>query len=172
MDNPLLYKLVEEVRQQGRFAQFAYQNLRTSLAGLDSERVFFYVHAFLAHVANLSRLLWPVRPESKGRGDQLRTELKIGEHSPLRLADFRRHVDQFDERLEDWASAHPSYVDMNVMPQGTISNFKQDVFQRNLDPDTLQFWFREDACDLRVLAEELRQLTTAVDSWQKTHHAW
>jgi hypothetical protein len=174
MDNQLLYKLVEEVRQQGRFAQFAFQNMRTSLAGLDSEKVFFYVHALIAHVSNISRLLWPVRPESKARGDQLRAELKVGDNSPLRLADFRQHVDRFDERLEDWASAleHRNYVDMNIMPQGTISDFKQDAFQRNLDPDMLQFWFRGDLCYLRALSDELRKLDSAVESWLRTHHFW
>ncbi len=174
MDNQLLYKLVEEVRQQGHFAQFAFQNVRNSLAALDSERVFFYVHALIAHLSNISRLLWPARPESKERGDQLRAELKVDERSPLRLADFRQHVDRFDECLEDWASAleHRNYVDMNIMPQGTISNYKQDAFQRNLDPDRFQFWFRGDACDLRALADELRKLDAAVESWLKTHHSW
>lgn len=174
MDAQLLYKLVEEVRQQAHFAQFAFQNIRNSLVGLDSERAFFYVHGLIAHVCNISRLLWPARPESQARGDQLRAELKIEQKSALRLADFRRHVDQFDERLEDWASAleHRNYVDMNIMPQGTISNFKQDAFQRNLDPDTFQFWFRGDACNLRELADELRKLDSAVESWLKTHHPW
>jgi hypothetical protein len=63
-------------------------------------------------------------------------------------------------------------VDMNIMPQGTISNYKQDAFQRNLDPDTFQFWFRGDACNLRALADELRKLDSAVESWLKTHHFW
>ncbi len=174
MDNQLLYKLVEEVRQQDHFAQFAFQNVRNSLAALDAERVFFFVHALIAHVANISRLLWPARPESKERGDRLRAELKVDEKSALRLAGFRQHVDRFDESLEDWAAVpeHRNYMDMNIMPQGTISNYKQDAFQRNLDPDMLQFWFRGDACDLRALADELRKLNSAVESWLKTHHFW
>jgi hypothetical protein len=90
MDKQLLYKLVEEVRLQGQFAHFAFQNVRNSLVGLDSERVFFYVHAFIAHASNISRLLWPARPESKDRGDQLRAELKVDDKSPLRLVEFRR----------------------------------------------------------------------------------
>jgi hypothetical protein len=174
MDNQLLYKLVEEVRQQAHFAQFAFQNVRDNLVASDSERVFFYVHALIAHVANISRLLWPARPESKERGDQLRAELKVDESSPLRLAGFRQQVDQFDERLEDWASAleHRNYMDMNIMPLGTISNYKQDTFQRNLAPERFQFWFRGDACDLRALAEELRKLDSAVEAWLRTHHFW
>ena len=138
------------------------------------KRVFFYVHAFLGCVGNLSRLLWPIRAESKARGDQLRADLKVDENSPLRLADFRQQLDQFDERLEDWASAleHRNYVDMNIMPQGTISNYKQDAFHRNLDPDTFQFWWRGDPCNLRALADELRKLDGAVESWLKSHHSW
>jgi hypothetical protein len=174
MDNQLLYKLVEEVRQQGRFAQFAFQNVRTSVSGLDSERIFFYVHAFVAHLGNIERLLWPVRPESRTRGDQLRSELKVDENSSLRLTHFRRHLDQFDESLEDWASAieNRNYVDMNIMPRGTIANYRQDAFQRDLDPDRFQFWFRGDPFDLRGLADELRKLDSAAESWLKTHRPW
>ena len=174
MDTLLLYKLVEEIRQQVRFAQFAFQNVRNNLVSLDSERVFFYVHAFTGCVANISLLLWPVRPESKERGDRLRAELKVDEGSSLRMASFRHQLDQFDERLEDWASAleHRNYVDMNIMPQGTISDYKQDAFQRNLDPDTFQFWFRGELCNLRALADDLRKLDTAVEAWLKTHHSW
>jgi hypothetical protein len=174
MDNLILYKFVEEVRLQNRFAQFAFQNIRTSLTALDSERVFFYVHAFMRHAGNLSRLFWPARQDSSERGERLRSELKIGDQSPLRLQNFRRNLDQPDESLEDWVAAleNRSYVDMNIMPQGTISNYKQDAFQRNLDPENFQYVFRGEACSLRTILDELRKLETTTESWIKTHRPW
>jgi hypothetical protein len=174
MDNKLLYKYVEEVRLQGRFAQFAFQNVRNSLTALDSERVFFYVHAFISHLANISRLFWPLRSQSQARGEKLRSELKIKDQSALRLPTFRRHVDQFDESLEDWVSTleNRNYVDINIMPQGTISNYKQDAFHRNLDPENFELAFRGDSCNLRALLDELQQLEGSIEGWLKTNRPW
>src|SRR5512137_3008843 len=102
MDNQIAFKLLEELRQQCRFAQYAFQHLRNSLNAIEAEPVFFYAHAFLAHAVNVSRLLWPERAESGGRGDYLRGELKIAEGSALRLRDYRAQAGRSDERLEDW----------------------------------------------------------------------
>jgi hypothetical protein len=55
MENVILYRLIDELRIQSRFAQFAFQNLKTSVHGLDPERVFFFVHSFLQHAANVNR---------------------------------------------------------------------------------------------------------------------
>jgi hypothetical protein len=174
MDNLLLFKYVEEIRLQGRFALFAFQNVRNSLNALDSERVFFYVHAFVSHAGNISRLCWPLRPQSQPRGEKLRAELKISEQSPLRLQGFRRHLDQYDETLEDWILSldNRSYVDMNIMPQGTISDYKQDAFHRNLDPENFQLAYRGDACNLRALLDELQKLESTAESWLRTHRPW
>ena len=50
--------------------------------------------------------------------------------------------------------------------------FKQDNFQRSLDPDTFQLVFRGDNLDLRRLAEELHRLESAVQVWLRTHNPW
>ncbi len=174
MDNPTAFKLLEELRQQCRFAQYAFQHLRTSLNAIEAEPVFFYAHAFLAHAVNVSRLLWPERAESKGRGDFLRSELKIAEDSALRLRDYRAQAGRFDERLEDWLHSleNRDYSDMNIMPQGAITGFKPEAFQRNLDPDVLQLYFRSERCDLRPVAEELRKLEATTQNWLRTHKPW
>jgi len=174
MDNEVLFKLLEETRQQCRFAQFAFQNLRTSLNALDSEKVFFYVHAFLAHASAVSGVLWPGRAESQARGERLRTELKVSDQSPLMMRQLKPVLEAADASLEDWISrsGNRNYVEMNIMPVGTLADFKPDNFHRSLDPDTLEFHFRGVPCDLRPLADELRKIESASQSWMRSHNPW
>jgi hypothetical protein len=165
---------MDELRQQCRFAHVAYQSLKTSLNALDSERVFYHVHAFLGHAGVVARLLWPAREASMDRGTRLRTELKVGEGSVLQLRGMRPQLEAEDERFEDWLQGLESanYVDMNVMPVAAISDIKPDSFHRSLDPDTFMFHWRGVACELKPVSEELKALDFGIQSWQKTHHPW
>ena len=174
MDNRLFFKTLDEIRQQCRFAQLAFQNVQASLNEQDPERVFLHVHAFLNHATTISRFLSPARPESKQRGDRLLQELKIATDSPLLLQGVRRQVERFDEAFEDWLSSldEPNYVEMNLMPTGTMSGFKADTFQRSLDPDTHKLHLRGVECDLRKVADEIRKLDTTIQQWLRTHNPW
>lgn len=174
MDKKVLYRTIEEARQQCRFAQLAFQSLRTRVNQQDPERVFLDVHAFLGHATMLSRLLWPARPSSAERGALLRQELKLLEPSPLRLPEIREQLDRFDEAYEDWLATLPEagYVDMNLMPTGTLAGSKADVFQRSLDPDTLVLQFRGAPLDLRRTNDAVRALEAAAQQWLRTHQPW
>lgn len=174
MDNQRLYRFMDELRQQCRFTQLAFQQLKASLNGLDPEKVFFFVHAFLAHTGLVSRLLWPEREDSRPRGEQLRRELEVSEDSPLRLRGLAAQLEAEDERFEDWLETldQAGYVDINVMPTAAIRDFKPDSFQRSLDPDTFKLHLRGVACDLKPVLEALKGLDTRIQLWQKTHHPW
>jgi hypothetical protein len=174
MDNKTFYRTVEELRQQCRFGLLAFQNLRSSLNEHDPERVFYHVHALLGHAVSVSRLLWPNRPESAPRGERLRQELRVPADAALRLAGSREQVERFDEAYEDWLLnlEDPSYMDMNLMPVGTVQGFKADKFQRSLDTQTLRLFFRGAACDLRKVSDEIRSLESATQQWLRTHNPW
>ena len=174
MDQRLAFKLFEEVRQQCQFGKHAWRNLRSNLNALDSNQVFFYVHAFLHHSVNISRFLWPDRESSKGRGDQMRKELGVQEDSPLRMANLRKLLEHFDERLENWAAnlENRDYVDMNIMPQGTMSDFKTDTFHRSIDPEVYQLELQGQRCDLRAIAKAQRELEEKIDHWLKKNNPW
>lgn len=174
MDNAVLYALMKEVGLQCRLAFFAFQNMRANLYSNDPERLFFYVHAFLSHVLQISELCWPSRPDSKSRGESLRSLLELSEASPLYLAGVRHALERPDEQLEDWLAIpeHRQAMEMNVMAQGTLSGFSQDTFQRNLDPESMKLTLRGTVCDLRRCFEELKRLETTLKSWFKTHHPW
>ncbi len=174
MNNPILFKLIEEVRLQCRFGKLAFDHLRTSLQAADPEKTFFYVQALLHQAGCVSRLLWPSRPESAERGQRLRTALNVTEASPVRLRELRPRLEASDEHLEDWLASleTPGHMEFNIMPQGSLTGYKQDTFQRSLDPDTFKLAFRGDACDLRRLADELHRLEAAAQSWLRTHNPW
>jgi hypothetical protein len=174
MNNQVLFKFLEEIGLQCRFARFAYDSVRSSVQGFDPEKTFFYVHSLLTAAGNVSRLLWPERSESKARGERLRSELNLTEDSPLKIRHLRKSLDASDEHFEDWLGAMetPSYTDFSIMPQGTMQGYKQDTFQRSLDPDMYTLVFRGEACDLRQITDELRRIESAAQLWLKTHNPW
>ena len=174
MNNPVLFKLLEEIRLQCRLARIANENMRASVQGLHPDRTFFYAHALLSHAAIVSRLFWPERTASQARGERLRGELKAGDDSPLKMRELRHGLDCPDENFEDWLAGLESldYLDFNIMPQGTMQGYKQDRFQRNLDPDTYRLVFRGASFDLREIANELQRIDTTAQAWLKTHNPW
>ncbi len=174
MNNPVLFKWFEEIRLQCRFGKFAFERVRASLQATDPEQTFFYVQAWLLQACQVSRWFWPVRPASQPRGERLRQELRLGDDSPIHLRELRNRLEAADEQLEDWIATmeSPVYLESNIMPQGSLSAFKQDSFQRNLDPDTYKLVFRGETLDLRRLAEELHRLESAIQIWLRTHNPW
>jgi hypothetical protein len=174
MNNQLLFKFLEEIRLHCRFGRFAFENIRSSVQGYDPEKTFFYVDALLSQARSVSSLLWPEREVSKARGAQLRSELKATDDSPLKMREWRKNFEASDEHFEDWIAAMeaPSYADFNIMPQGTMQGYKQDTFQRNLDPDSFQLVFRGQPCNLRQIANELQKIESTAQTWLKTHNPW
>jgi predicted DNA-binding protein YlxM (UPF0122 family) len=165
---------VGEVSLQCQFAAFAYADFRSALAAHEQGRVFFSVHAFLSHAANVSKFFWPSRKASKSRGEFLREELNIDNNSPIRLRNFRNHLEHYDERLEDWASSsqRKNIVDRNIMPRNAISGIDPEDFHRNLDPQTLKFYFRGEDYDLSAIAEALEQTRGRAQDWLRRHDPW
>lgn len=174
MEPKVAYKIVEELRLQCRFTQFAWQHLRASLQSVDAEKTFFYAHAALAHAVTIAGLLWPARASSAARGQWLRKELRVAEDSPLRLREIRGQLERPDEAFEDWLGSleDKNYVDLNIMPRAAFGSFKQDTFQRSLDPDTQKLVLRGAECDLRGLVEALKQLEGAAAAWLRAHTLW
>jgi hypothetical protein len=168
------FKLVETVRQECRFALLAFQQLRTVLNEADQERVFLFAHSMAHHAGQVACFLTPARPASAARGEFLRGELKIEPASPLLVPALRELVERGDERYEEWVEnlESPHYLEMSVMPQGALAGSSPDVFQRRIDPDSLWFGFRDWTVDLNRLAQELRRLEGACQTWLRGHTPW
>lgn len=164
---------LDEVKIQCEFALMSMNYLRGSLQRRDITdihtrimMVFHQAHAFLIHVANLSKLFWPDRktirkwPNAKIRGEELRKILKISENSPIKNRRFRNHFEHYDDRIEEWAvtSQRKNYADMNIMTPGGISGIDIKDFMRNLDPNALILTFHGDSYDLIDAESEIKRI--------------
>lgn len=169
MDHAQLVKRIEELRQQCRFGRLAWQGLRQSLNGMDNEKAFFYIHALVDRARMVSRFLWSDATESADQSAASRQALKVGDDSPLNGVELRQFADSDAAQFDRWLSGldHLHYVGMNIMPQGTVSDFRQDAFLRSLDPELYQFTWYDRRLDLRKIALALRDLETVAESWLK-----
>ena len=83
-------------------------------------------------------------------------------------------MERGDEWMEDWIASLPvvNYVDMNLMPMGTIANFRSDAFQRSLDPENMMLSLRGVSCNLRKISDELIKYETKSSQWMRAHNPW
>jgi len=173
--NPIrAFKLVETVRQECRLALLASQQLRTALNESDQERVFLFAEALVHHAAQVACFLSPAQPAAAERGAFLRAELNVDASSPLLSPALRPGAERGDESYERWIDSleSPHYLEMTVMPQGALAGSSPDVFQRQIDPDSLRFVFRQRSLDLSRLGQELRRIETACQAWLRHHTPW
>jgi hypothetical protein len=171
MENPRLIKFVEELRQQCRFGLIAWQGLHTSLNGMDNERVFFYVHALLDHSRRVAGFLWSENEALSETSAALREGLKVPESSDLKHPDLEHFAGANETQFDRWLNSlsHLHFLPMNVMPQGTMAEFQQDAFLRNLDPDLYVFHWYNRSIDLGQLVNALRQIDSLAESWLRRH---
>ncbi|MCS1410122.1 MAG: hypothetical protein M2R45_03311 [Verrucomicrobia subdivision 3 bacterium] len=169
MERQRLVKVVEEVRRQCRFGKIAWQGLRSSLNGMDSEKAFFYVHALLDRARLTTRFLWPTSEEGAERAGAVREVLKVDEDSALKASELAVFAEAADVQFDRWLDGlgHFRYIGMNIMPQGTMAEFQRDTFLRSLDPEVFQFAWYDRTIDLRKIARSLHELESMADAWLK-----
>jgi len=88
MDNPLIFKLLEEILLNCRQSRHAWSAIQAKVTANEPEMALFYVDGFLSRAVNVSRLLWPEKSESAERGAKLRSELDVTDDSELKLGDY------------------------------------------------------------------------------------
>ncbi len=158
MDKMLLRILHTEVERQAMFGLIAAVDLDAALKTDDMDRVWYSAQSLLIAVGNVSKLLWPPRPNVPKRGETLRASLGVPDSSPLRLRTFRNHFEHFDEQLEDWAKSRKSFVDSNVGSINKIAGLDPSDFLRNLDTGQCAVTFRGDTYLLKPVVSALREL--------------
>ena len=163
MDKRYLYLFQREVERQCRFAIMAYQEITHSLQTRDLDILWYSVQAFLMAVGNVSKLMWPSRPNIPERGPELRASLSVDENSPLRPRTFRNHFEHFDERLEMWmvSSERHNLLDSSVGPPDMVKGFDPRDYLRNFDTTNFAVIFRGDTYLLNPIIEAVRDL------WEK-----
>lgn len=173
MEQQRLAKIVEEVRQQCRFGKIAWQSLRAGLNGMDLEKTFFYIHALLDRAHQTAQFLWPAGTDDAKDGDALRKTLKIPEDSALKTSGLAAFAESGASQFRLWLDGldHFHFIGMNIMPRGSTSEYRQDVFLRSLDPEVFQFSWRDRVIDLRKIAASLRAIESSADFWLKRRSA-
>ena len=175
INEPLLGYLIAEIYCQARFALIAYHELIKSLQSNMEVLPFFHSHAFLVHASNVSKVLWNKRSWIPGRCERLRQELSIhGLHS-IQEKELRNSLEHFDERLEEWSLSYKGCAssDMIVAPVGTFSGpHGEKIVIRQLDPNTMKYYFRDNEYDLRTIKGELEIIIKGVKAWSSSHPPW
>jgi hypothetical protein len=162
-----------ELRRQTTSAQLAHAEAMTALSAASVALVFTRLHAFLAHCANISKLLWPgqARNTTSRRRAKVRSahlQKLLAEHldslAPLRSRALRDHLEHFDERLDDWAaSAGNNFVDSNIAPLATFNlPFPSGPRLRHYDPTTAIFHFRDEGHSIAELRGAIDHLAAAL----------
>jgi len=174
MDERLKELFIEEIKLQCQYAMSAHSALISAVQKGDTRTTFFYVHAFLSHVGNVSKLFWPIRSQSRARGEFLRNELGVSDSFLIKQRDPRNHLEHYDERLDDWASSSQRHniADMNIMPRSAIQGIDPSDFMRNLDPTTLAFYFTDEDYDLHGFASEMEAIRQSTEAWLEKRDPW
>ncbi len=106
--------LIGEIVTQSKFAEKAAEQLSNSS---DPVEVWGSIQSILVAVANVSKILWPVK-KYMARGKQLRELLGIDDDNLLSDRTFRNHFEHYDERIEEWFDSNNSavYMDSRIDP--------------------------------------------------------
>jgi hypothetical protein len=127
---------VREALTQLTFARRCLAEFERAEALGDLPSVFFSLHHFIVHVANIDKLLDP-KPGS-AREAILAGHIDL---SGIDLKPFRRlrnHLEHFDERLDMWVANYDghAFFDMNIVT-GT-KGFPDRAFLRALEDDVFR----------------------------------
>ena len=69
-------------------------------------------------------------------------------------------MEHFEDRLKEWyeKSESHNFVDMNIMSKDAIKGIKSVDFLRNIDPNTLIFYFQGKEYNLNEMYQKIAKL--------------
>jgi len=161
MDAATIY--LREADHQVQYAKTCFADYKAAEAIQDIPKIFFHVHHFVVHIANIDKLLDP-KP-SNPRKEVLQNFIDLTKLDVKLFRRLRNHLEHFDERLDDWVKnyhGHP-FFDMNLVT-GT-KGFPDKAFLRALDGSV--FKFHGESYELNTLYQQLleieKQIATALE---------
>jgi hypothetical protein len=145
---------IGEARSQIDSARRCYAAYLDALENRDVREVFFHLHHFVVHAANLDKLL-DVEPSSD-RAAILSGHLNLNGVDLKPFRRLRNHLEHFDERLDQWVSKYygQPFFDKNIVTGAT--GFRQFPYLRALDGDVFTFYGED--YPLTVLYEQLLEI--------------
>ena len=128
-------------------------------------RFWFYVQGMLAAVANISKIMYPVRGYCAARGDHLRRLLGAAVTAPFapNARNMRNNYEHLDERIDvDWWTSpdrRPVRADYNFYPVGELEQrFGEDNCFRNYDTQTETLTFMGQNFPIRPVEQAVNDL--------------
>ncbi len=160
MDVNSLAIYIHELRNQAHYAEGSFGLFNQSLQEGNTLGALYSAQNILFAASQISCLLWPSRARNRGRGEGLRSSLKLPEKHALndrRLSELWEHSDQ---KTEDWINATKGkkiIFDL-IMPLSQIPEAdrpEDDCLYRAYDPDTKLFYFRGIAYNMSAIANSI-----------------
>ncbi len=146
---------IQEALTQIEHAETCYKEFEHSLELNDTKAVFFHLHHFIVHVANVHKLLNP-RPDNSSRIEILNGKVDF-QYADLKLfRDLRNHLEHFDTRLDRWIEEYDghAFFDNNIITGA--KGFPDKAFLRALDGYTYKI-LGEDY-NLKSVTDSLKSL--------------
>ena len=154
---------IREALEQLDFAKRCFADFKQAETSGDVIDLFFHLHHFIVHVANVDKLLDP--NSGSDRALLLTGHVNL---SGIDLKPFRRlrnHLEHFDERLDRWLSNYDghAFFDKNIITGA--KGFPSKAFLRALDGDVFKFYGEDYPLgQLREVVEQLYFRLGAVDA--------
>lgn len=155
MDKDVIYLV--EIKHQIHYAKMCFHNYQKARQENDIPMIFFYVHHFVVHAANVNKLLYPnPKKTNHPRKKILEKHFDLTNIDFKDFRDLRNHLEHFDERLDEWVSNYEgsAFFDMNLV-DGT-KGFPEKAFLRAMDGDTFKFY--GESYDLSKLITQLLEI--------------
>lgn len=145
---------IQEALTQLIFAKKSYVAFEQAEMADDVLGIFFNLHHFLMHIANVDKLLNP-KPDTE-RQRLLANRLNLSNIDLKSFRKLRNHLEHLDERLDMWVAEYDghAFFDMNIVT-GT-KGFPKKAFLRALDGKT--FLFHGEAYPLEPLCRTIEEL--------------
>ena len=148
---------VQEIRTQIRFAGLCFEQYIVAKEKGDIERIFWHVHHFAVHAANIDKLLDKLfSPPESLTANFFRENIDLNDVDMKQFRPMRNHLEHFEERLDVWAYLHigKPVFDMNLINNQTKGIVKEN-YLRLLMCDRDEFIILGERFNLRKLHEQI-----------------
>jgi len=154
---------IREALEQLNFAKRCFADFKQAETSGDVIDLFFHLHHFIVHVANVDKLL-----DSKPGSERALLLTGHVDLSGIDLKPFRRlrnHLEHFDERLDTWFTNYNghAFFDKNIITGA--KGFPPKAFLRALDGDVFMFYGEDYPLgQLREAVEHLHSRLSVLDA--------
>ena len=170
MDTNTLAIYIHELRNQCLHIQTAYDLFNQAARNRAGSGILYGGQLVLSSASQISSILWPSRARARGRGDSLRSVLKLTEKHPLNDRRLSELWERSDEKLEEWiARTKGQQVAFDFVgdPTQLGDGVGDDCIFRGYNPNTRIFYLRGVAYNLQALADAISDVGGRVNAVYK-----